>query len=194
MQETLGYISGILVCLSAVPYIRDIIKKKTTPQRTTWLIWSVLLAIAFFAQLSKGGTWSLLLTAADFTTVLIIYILSFKYGVGGRTKFDIWALIGAGVGLLMWYITNEALTALLITIFIDFCGGALTLVKAYKDPYSETFIAYMICSLGAFFGVLSVGEFNFSLLIFPIWICLFNFSIGMATVLGKRKLRLKNLV
>jgi hypothetical protein len=192
MNEILGYASGVLVALSAVPYIRDILRRKTTPQRTTWLIWSILLAIAFFAQLAKGGTWSLLLTFADFSTVLIIYILSFKYGVGGRTKFDIWALVGAGIGLVMWYFTNEALTALLITIFIDFIGGLLTLVKAYKEPYSETFIAYMICASGAFLGVLSVGEWNFSLLVFPAWICLFNFSIGMATVFGKRNLRLKN--
>jgi len=196
MKETLGYISGILAILSAVPYIRNIFLLKTKPQRASWLIWSVLPSIAFFAQLSKGGTWSLLLTAGDLMTVLVIFILSIKYGVGGKTKLDIWALVGAGVGLLLWYITKEALAALLITIFVDFLGGMLTIIKTYKDPESETLITWMITGLAGFFGALSVWENNFSLLVFPIWICLINFSVAITILLGRRKLKLlqmKNL-
>ena len=188
MQETLGYISGILVIISSIPYIRDIFLNKTTPERATWFIWSVLLAIAFFAQLSKGGTWSLLLTGADFATVLFIFILSIKRGVGGTTKLDIFSLVGAGVSLIIWYLTSDALYALLLIIIIDFLGGLPTLVKAYKDPYSETTIAYMICAFGALVGVFAVGELNFALLIFPAWICIFNFSIGLMTILGKKNL------
>jgi len=190
MQEILGYASGILVILSAVPYIRDIFLLKTKPERASWLIWSVLLVIAFFAQLSKGGTWSLILTGTDLMAVFIIFILSFKYGVGGTKKFDIWALIGAGIGLVLWYLTNDALAALLITIFIDFLGGLLTIIKTYKDPSSETLVAYLMTGFGASLGALSVGENNFSLLIFPIWIGVLNFSIAMTIVLGKRKLKL----
>lgn len=188
MQEVLGYISGGLVVFSSIPYIRDILLKKTTPQRTTWFVWSVLLAIAFFAQLSEGGTWSLALTAADFTTVIIIFILSLKKGVGGTTNLDIFSLIGAGTSLIFWYITNDALYALILIIIIDFFGGLPTLVKAYRSPYSETTSAYMICALGALFGVFAVGELNFSLIIFPAWICLFNFSIGLMTIIGKRRI------
>lgn len=188
MQETLSYISGGLVVISSIPYIRDILLKKTTPERTTWFIWGILLAIAFFAQLSKGGTWSLILTAADFLTVIIIFILSIKRGVGGTTKLDIFSLAGAGISLILWYITSDAFYALILIIVIDFFGGLPTLVKAYKKPYSETTIAYMICSLGALVGVFSVGEFNFPLIVFPAWICLFNFSIGAMTIIGKRRI------
>lgn len=188
MQETLGIASGILVTISAIPYIRDVLLKKTKPHRFTWLIWSILLAIAFFAQLSKGASWSLLLTAGDFTAVFIIFILSIKYGTGGTSKFDLWTLFGAGVGLLLWYITNEALTALLITILIDFLAGLLTIRKSYSYPNTETLVAYLICSFGAFLGIFSVDEYNFSLLIFPIWIFAINLSIGMTIILARRRL------
>lgn len=192
MQETLGLTSGLLVTFAAVPYIRDILLRKTKPERATWFIWSVLLAIAFLAQLSKGAGWSLLLTAGDFTAVFIISILSIKYGVGGTTKFDIGTLIGAGIGLILWYLTKEALIALCITIFIDFLAGMLTITKTYRDPYSETFLTYMMCSFGALLSIFSVGNMDFSLLIFPIWICLINFTIGMTTILGKRKFAFQN--
>ena len=188
MQEILGYGSGVLIAISAIPYIRDIFLGKTKPERMTWFLWSVLLAIAFFAQISKGGTWSLITTGVDFLGVIIIFILSIKYGMGGMTKLDITALAGAMFGLLLWYITNEPLVALLITIFIDSLAGMLTIIKTYKEPYTETFRAYVICGTGGLLGALSVGEFNFSLIIFPLWICILNYAISLTIVLGKRKI------
>jgi hypothetical protein len=189
MQEILGYASGALIIISAIPYIRDIFLLKTKPERATWLIWSVLLLIAFFAQLAEGGTWSLITTAIDCLIVIIIFILSIKYGMGGTTKLDIVALAGAGIGLIVWYLTNEPLFALLITIFIDSLGGMLTIVKTYKEPTTETFSAYVICGTGGLLGAFSVGEMSFSLIIFPLWICILNYSIAMTIVLGKRKLK-----
>jgi hypothetical protein len=187
MQETLGTASGILIAISCIPYIRDILLHKTKPQRTTWLIWAVLLTIAFFAQLSEGGTWSLITTGVDWLGVVVIYILSVLYGMGGATRLDKIALASAGVGLLLWYLTNEPLFALLITIGIDFVAGLLTIIKTYKEPETETFVAYMICGTGGLLGTIAVWEWNFSLIIFPLWICLLNYAIGITILLGRRK-------
>lgn len=188
MQEILGYISGILVILSSVPYIRDILLNKTKPSRVTWFIWGILLCIAFFAQISEGGTWSLFLTGADFITVFFIFLLSIKKGVGGATKLDIFSLVGSFLCLVLWYLTSEALLALLLVIIIDFLGGLPTLIKAYKEPYTETLSAYIICASGAFVGIFSVGALDFSLIIFPTWIFIMNFSIGLAIILGRKHL------
>ncbi len=193
MQEILGISSGILIALSCIPYIRDILLLKTKPQRATWFIWAVLLSIAFFAQLSKGGTWSLITTGADWLGVVIIFLLSIKHGVGGTSKLDRAALVSAGLGLILWYLTNEPLVALVITILIDLIAGMLTIIKTYKEPETETFIAYMICGTGGLLGTLAVSEFNFSLLLFPLWICLLNYAIGITIILGRKKLRLQSL-
>ena len=185
MLQFLGFASGALIALSCIPYIRDILLHKTKPQRATWFIWAVLLTIAFFAQLSKGGTWSLITTGVDWLGVVIIFILSIKHGMGGASKLDKLALLGAAIGLILWYFTNEPLFALVITILIDFIAGMLTILKTYKQPETETFIAYMICGTGGLLGVLSVGEMNVPLLIFPLWICLFNYAIGMTVMFGR---------
>ncbi|MBP7804624.1 MAG: hypothetical protein KA052_00160 [Candidatus Pacebacteria bacterium] len=188
MQQALGVLSGALIALSAIPYIRDIYRGKTTPQRMTWFIWIVLLTIAFFAQVAEGGTWSLITTFVDWLGVLIIFILSIKHGVGGTSKLDIAALIGACIGLILWYLTNNPMYALVITIVIDFFGGFLTMVKTHKDPHSETAVAYMICGTGGLLGAISVGKWDIALIIFPLWICLFNYTIGIISIVGKRKL------
>ena len=53
-------------------------------------------------------------------------------GVGrflNRTDYLI--LAAAGVGLLLWYFTENAAYALAITISISLLGGSVTVTKAY---------------------------------------------------------------
>ncbi|MCF7834353.1 MAG: hypothetical protein K9L98_03465 [Candidatus Pacebacteria bacterium] len=192
MQEILGYSSAIFITASTIPYIRDILLKKTKPERMTWFIWSILLLIAFFAQLAEGASWSLLATGVDCIAIIIIFILSLKYGVGGATKLDIFAIVGAGVGLIIWYLTKEPLLALLITIAIDICAALPTIIKTYKKPHTETLSAYVLCAVGGLLSAFSVGELNFSLLVFPIWIFILNYSIVISGYFGNKVLKHKS--
>src|SRR6266498_3135268 len=102
MLQFLGITSGILTGIACIPYIKDILLGKTKPERTTWLIWSLLGSIAFFSQMSEDANWSLWLTGIDTLGVIFIFLLSLNYGVGGWTKRDMIALIAAGIGLVLW--------------------------------------------------------------------------------------------
>lgn len=78
MLQFFGYLSGILVSASFLPYIKDIFQLKTKPQRTTFFIWSLLGGIAFFSQLAKGASYSFLLSALSvgkLDLILLIYPL-----------------------------------------------------------------------------------------------------------------------
>lgn len=193
MLEIFGYISGVLFILSAVPYVRSILKGETKPQRITWLIWTVLVFIAFFSQLAKGATWSLLLTAGDAVTIVIVFLFSIKYGVGGFRKIDILSLVGAGISLLLWYFTNEPAVALFLIILIDIIGSNLTIIKAWKNPETENWIGWAMCGLGGLFGIFSVGSMNVVLLSYPVYICLINSLIAII-VINRRKSYLANKV
>ncbi len=189
MQEFFAYTSAILSIIMIIPYIVDIFKKTTKPERASWLIWTVLGLIAFFSQLAKGATDSLWLTAGQTISVLIVFILSIKYGVGGLNQRDIKALITAGIGLLLWLITKEALFALFIVIFIDFVGVFLTTTKAYKDPKSETISTWLMSGTSGIFGALAVGSFSFVLLAYPIYIVIANYIVVFAIILGKKSIQ-----
>jgi len=186
MLETLGYASGILMMLSVIPYARSILRGETKPQRMTWFIWTVLILIAFFSQLAKGATWSLLLTAGDAIAIIISFILSIKFGVGGLRKIDIISLCGAGVSLILWYLTKEPAVALFLIIIIDLIGANLTIIKTWKNPETENWVGWGICGVGGFLGVLAVGSFNFVLLSYPIYICLIN-TIMAVIILSRGK-------
>lgn len=188
MLAIFGYISAILSIIMIVPYIRDIFLLKTKPERASWFIWTVLGFISFFSQMAKGATDSLWLTGGQTLAVLIIVLLSIKYGVGGLAKRDIRALIAAGIGLILWYLTKEATWALLIVIAIDCVGSLLTAIKSYEDPESETLSTWIISGTSGIFGVLAVGALNPILLIYPLYIIIANYAIVTTMLLGRRKL------
>lgn len=187
MLAILGLLSGLLSFLCYFPYIRDILLHKTKPERASWLIWSVLGGIAFFSQLAKGATNSLWLAGVQAFGVIIVFLLSLRFGTGGLVKKDYIALFFAGVGLMIWYFTKEAATALFIIIGVDGIGSVLTAHKAYLDPESETVSTWILAGLSGFFAILSVGSFNIVLLSYPIYIFLINLIIVSAILLGKRK-------
>lgn len=186
MFAYLGLASGIIIILSHVPYIRDIILHTTKPERASWFIWLVLGSIAFFSQLAEGATSSLWLNAFDTLGVLITFILAIKFGVGGLNKRDVIALIAAGIGLILWYLTRHASIALIIAILIDASGTTLTVIKAYEDPGSETLLAWLGFALAGILATISVGKLNSILLLYPFYIFLANFSVAVAMFLGKK--------
>lgn len=186
-----SYLSGIVILLSFLPYARDIFLGKTKPERISWLIWFVLGSIAFSSQFAEGASYSLVMTAAQAVGDFFIFTLAIKYGVGGFLKRDIAALIGAGVSLILWYLTKEAAVALLLVILIDSIGVVLTIIKTYEKPQTETVSAWVLTFLGGFFGYLAVGSFNPVLLLFPFYISLASFSILMTIKLGFRRISLK---
>jgi hypothetical protein len=108
MLEFLGISSSVVFLAGCFPYIRDILRKTTIPERAPWFIWTVLGIISFFALLAEGATWSLFLIGAFVLGDLLIFGLSLKYGSGGLRKRDLVALVVSGIGLYIWYLTQHA--------------------------------------------------------------------------------------
>lgn len=187
MLQIFGYVSALLSIVMIFPYIRDIFRLETKPERASWFIWTILGFIAFFSQLAKGATDSLWLTVGQTGSVLIIFLLSLKYGYGGLGKRDLRALAGAGIGLILWYITSEASFALFFVIFVDSIGTLLTVLKAYQDPGSETLSTWVISGTSGIFGMLAVGSLNPILLAYPLYLTLANYAVVVAMFLGNKK-------
>lgn len=181
---TLGVVAGVLSAVCYVPYIRDIFRGTTKPERATWFIWSVLTLILLFAQLAKGATDSIWLTVVQSLGVVVIFFLSLKFGEGGLQRRDIIALIAAAIGLGVWFVTQEAAFALWLTIAIDFAGASLTILKAYEEPESETQITWFLSGLAGVFAALAVGSWSLNLLAFPVYVLIVNFTVFGAIRLG----------
>lgn len=188
MLQILGILSGIIGAIAVVPYIIDIFKGTTRPQRATWLIWTVLGGIAFFSQLAKGATDSLWMTGIQTLAVIVVFLLSIKYGEGGLSSRDIKALIIAGIGLILWFFTKEATFALYFVILVDGAGALLTIIKAHEDPSGETMSTWFISGLSGLMAAFSVGSWDLILLSYPIYIWLINWAVVVAMKTSPKKI------
>lgn len=188
VNQILGYLSGVIVLIGYIPYVRDILAKKTKPQRTSWFIWLILGGIAFFSQLAEGASSSLWMPGVQTIAVLLVFLLSIKNGMGGFEKRDKISLVLAGLGLLIWILSKEAIFALLMTIFADLMGGILSVIKSYEEPESETMITWVCDAISGLLAALAVGSFDVVLWLYPMYILLINLAVIVAIILGKRKL------
>jgi len=185
MAEFFGIVAGLMLLAGAPPYFIDILKGKTKPERATWFIWSVLGVIAFFSQVSLGAHWSLLFAGLDALGSILVFGLSVKYGVGGWTKLDKIALVIAGLGLIVSFVSHQPVVALIGVVLADLSGAALTIRKTYLAPDSETTITWLFVGSSALLGALSVGKWSFGLLLYPVYLAVGNYGVLVAQWLCK---------
>lgn len=190
MSETLpailGVASAIVGLIAYPPYLRDMFRGTTHPERASWFIWTVLSGIALASQIAEGATWSLLMTAANTLGVATIFVLSLKFGSGGLAKRDIISLIIAACGLGLWAVTHQPVVALMIVIAVDAAGAWLTVYKAHKDPASETLSTWIIDCISNALGLLAVGSLKASLLLYPAYLLIANAAVVFAIKTAKQ--------
>jgi hypothetical protein len=181
-------LSAVVNTIGMVPYVKDVFKHKTKPERATWWIWLALGTVAISAQVAAGSTWSLFMVGAQTTAVGVIAFLSLKYGYGTFKRKDFISLLIAMFGLVLWKITSDPLYALLIVVAIDALAVWLTAAKTWKAPHTETLIAWILSSLAGLFGVLAVGKPNFAQLIYPLYILTANSTVTWVIIYRRKKL------
>ena len=98
---------------------------------------------------------------------------------------DLVVLIAAAVGLILWMLMDTAIYALMISISISLLGGSVTVLKAYRAPDSETFSTWFLSCIASWFAILSVGEANWILLAYPVYLFTLNGAIVLAIMLGR---------
>jgi hypothetical protein len=160
-----------------VPYVINIIKGTTKPERMSWFLWLVLGIISLISQISLGATYSLVLSCVLTAGSLVIFLLSIKYGKGGFITHDVWALLFSIIGLTIWLLTDIPLISLMINIVIGSVGTLLTIQKTIEYPGSETAITWLLASIAGIASLLSIGNLRFGLIAYPIYIIATNFAV-----------------
>lgn len=187
MDSFFGALAVLLALAQCVPYIYDILRGKTQPQRAAWLIWFALGGVLVFSQLAKGGHASVWVSLMHMTANLTIFALALKYGYGRFTKLD-WGSLGlAAFGMALWWFTKEPAVALLIAIFVDSIGVALVVKKAYRSPHTETLSSWLLGVGVGLSASLAVGSLNPILLAYPVYVML-NSAVTAGTIIVRRRM------
>jgi hypothetical protein len=184
----LGLLAGVVSVLDGIPYIRDTLRGATRPHRGTWLIWSSLALVALLSQWADGGTWSLVMVAVQAALTMTIFGLSVTRGEGGLSWQELLMLAIAASGLVGWYSADNPAVATCCVVVADAVGAAMMVPKTWRDPGSETLIAFVWASVAGVLSSLAVASPDVSLLIYPVYFALANGLIGVIIVVRRRHL------
>jgi hypothetical protein len=182
---SLGEFSMLLGMVGAVPYIWQIVRGRVRPERSTWFVWSLILALALWSYRSSGASDSMWFLVGDFVVTVVIFFLSLWRGAGGWTRLDVGCMAIAGVSLLLWQLSSVPLFSLWGVLIADATAMVPTLIKSLHDPQSESATTYAFSSVAALCGFLAVAEWNMVLLFYPFYLFVANFTTALVVGVGK---------
>ena len=181
-------IVGAVVNIAGVwGYIRDTISGKTKPNRVTWLMWSVIPAIAVVAAISKGVTWAVVPVAFAGLAPLLVFVVSFanRNAYWKLGAFDYFCGALSVAALVLWALTKDPIVAIGFSIASDWCASWPTYAKSWTSPETESGIAYTTGAFNALTGLLAVRSWTFPEYGFPLYL-LINSSVIAILVYRKR--------
>lgn len=130
-------LSILLAIYSGFPYIKAVLNGKTHPHQLSWLVFTIMNGMVFFAQYLEGGRLSTLISLTFFIYSFIIFILSWSKGTRNTSKADLSLFIFALLAMLAWFFTKNNVLAIWLTLVIDLSATSMIILKVKKLPKSE---------------------------------------------------------
>lgn len=179
------FFSGLFVIVQVVPYLIDVLRKKTKPRIVSWFVWALMPGIAGVAALvDKQYPTAILLGATAFGSLLVV-ILGWKFGDKKFEKLDIVCLVGAVVGIILWQIFNSPAIGAIAMVLIDLIGGLPTTVHAWKKPHEETWLAFGLVFLGSVCTLIVISDWKITSFIFPLWLTLNSLNVTLIILIRR---------
>ncbi len=188
MKDFLLILSAVITILAIVPYIRDIFRGSTKPNIASWITWMLLFVVAAIAAFADGEYRTAFFISSVAVETSLVVLLGFKYGYAKYNWFDAACQIGALSGFVVWWLFDNPLAAIFLVVVIDFIACLPTLKHAWFDPKEETWATFALSATGAFVAVFALTSFNWTSLLYPVYIVLINLLITSVIVSRKRVL------
>jgi hypothetical protein len=153
-----GTLAATLALVQAVPYLYSIVRGNTRPSRASYAIWSGLEVISLAGYISAGATHTVWAPIVIAINVLIVFGLSFHYGVGGYARSDIFCIAIAIVAVTAWTLTDNPDLAVYAGSLAGSVGYIPTLKKLWRDPHLEHALSWGIYALACFCNLFAVTD------------------------------------
>ena len=174
IQALLGIAAGILALAAFPIYIRDIVTGGTKPSKVTWwilMVSNIILALSYYFSGARDTIWIPVVYGAGFG---IYAFLSIKYGSGGWGIIDILCVIGATISVLLWWLLHSSEIALYTIIAVDLFGLSPTIVKSYREPESESKMAWAVATLASLLNIFAIERWTTAVYLYPIYVFVTN--------------------
>ncbi len=142
--------------------------------------------MTYVAQISRdagAGSWLI-----AFGTIMcsVVFVMSLFRGEKGIVRLDVYSLVLALIGIALWIITSNPLTAVVLAAAVDVLGFIPTFRKAYSKPFEETTSNYMIAVVSYSLSIFALQSVNAVTITFPLTLVIID-ALFVAMALVRRK-------
>lgn len=180
-------IAAALTIACVVPYLRDIRRGTTRPQRASWLVFATLAIIAAVSQAVEGARSGALLAGGAAVGFAAVSVASIRHGTGGFARPDRLALVVAACGALLSIAVSRPLVAVGAVVVAELGAVALTVRKALGDPRSETRSTWVMDVAAGILSVVAVHEVSGAELLYPVHHTVANGAVVAALIIARRR-------
>ena len=173
---------SILACILSlcgyIPYIQNILKRKTKPSRTSWLIWTLLGAVLTYNAYLAGVGNAIFLMILGFLGTFFITILSFIYSNERSFVFSNYVYLAfvAAAALSLLYIDSR-FVSICVCISINFIGMIPTLRNAYFNPLVEHKQSWLLFFLANVLNTIEIQNWPLEIFIYQSYILVSGFLV-----------------
>ena len=166
------FIGALFSLVGGVSYARDTVRGVTSPNRVSWLLWTIAPLLAFAAELHQGvGLQSVMTFMVGFAP-LIVFCSSFfnSSSVWKLGPFDFACGALSMLGIVVWIVSSNDIIALAAFMAADCIAGLPTVYKSWRDPASESAGVYVAALMNALITLATVKVWTTAEIAFPIQI------------------------
>ncbi|MGF7228441.1 MAG: hypothetical protein ACQR33_00460 [Candidatus Saccharibacteria bacterium] len=187
-----GFIAvAILLRLgSGASYLRATWQGRAQPSIISWSFWSLTAMVAFAVQLIRGGGPEVFVTLAiGVSPVAVCAIAIYKNAYHASfTKTDKICIALTVIGILLWLISKNPLTALFMSILADIFSSVPTIIKSYQSPETEHPTAYALSIISMSVTLLTITNWHVTNWLFTAYILCINVTyVSTITIFSKMR-------
>lgn len=190
--EIIGGIAFLLGIIGQLIYIVSILRGHTKPHLFTWLVWGILSAIGYFAQLHDDagpGSWAMGVTALACLTTAA---LALKWGEKNITRGDKIAFATSISAILPWLLTKDPLGSVILISIIDVVAFYPTFRKSWHKPYEENLPSYNLASLKMILSLFALSNVTINTALYPSAVVLVNSTLVLTCLIRRKAVRVKS--
>lgn len=186
IRVVIGVVAIALTFVGWVPYIRDILRRKTHPHVYSWILWGSTALIAFALQFDGGGGIASFVTLAAGLVCLVIVALTFRSGKHDIRRSDHAFLAAALVALVLWLVADQPALSITLLAAVEVFGFAPTVQKSWNNPFSETLSSIVMNTVRFGLSIVAIAHFSYVTVVYPATWMVANGAFASMLVMRRR--------
>jgi hypothetical protein len=170
-RHALAIVVTVVALVGNVPYIVAMLRGRIRPNRSTWLIYTVVGICGCASSFAAGAREALLVPLTYIIGPAVISLLAIRRGVGGWSVLDRGCLALAALSIALWAITGDPVLAVLLTSIADIAGSTPTIVKSWRDPRSEDLLSWCMFAGANLLNLLLIEHWSVGAALYPTTLC-----------------------